>query len=239
MIVAPIVAPADNTTSYMAEKLLWIAPGTWIEETSGRLLSGAKDGSTMLSRGYSLNEVPVLVKAGAVIPTVPLPVGDTIGVAGRQYETLVLTIMPGSEAGETTIYEDDGSTTAYLNGASATTSCHTPGHKGIRLSALTLRHKASMQSYQALDLLFWSLYTGLLWTLYLMARKYPSHLVDMGTSLELGLTTGQMQQQLCVYLLIKSQQAFLLKWHLHQYCSKYCTTWRRQGYGETRHSSQG
>ena len=121
MIVAPIVAPVSNTT-YMAQKSLWIAPGSWIEETTGRVFDGAADGSTTASRGYALDEVPVLIKAGAVLPTVPLRMGDTIGVAGRQYDALVLTIMPGASQGTTTIYEDDGSTTAYVKGASAVTT---------------------------------------------------------------------------------------------------------------------
>lgn len=121
MIVAPVVAPASNTT-YMAQKSWWIAPGSWIEETSGRVFNGAKDGSTTASRSYALDEVPVLIKAGAVLPTVPLRMGDTIGVAGRQYDALVLTVMPGATTGTTSIYEDDGSTTAYVKGASATTT---------------------------------------------------------------------------------------------------------------------
>ena len=62
---------------------------------------------------YALHEIPVLVRAGAIITTLPSVVGDTIGVASRQYTSLIHTIYPGAKKGSSVVYEDDGSTTRY------------------------------------------------------------------------------------------------------------------------------
>jgi len=62
---------------------------------------------------YALHEIPVLVRAGAIITTLPSVVGDTIGVASRQYTSLIHTIYPGAKQGSSVVYEDDGSTTRY------------------------------------------------------------------------------------------------------------------------------
>jgi hypothetical protein len=42
--------------------------------------------------------------------------GDAIGLAARQYKELTLTIYPGKSNYMTSLYEDDGITTGYLNG---------------------------------------------------------------------------------------------------------------------------
>lgn len=83
---------------------------------------GAADGSTVLTKQYALSEIPVFVKAGAVIPTRPIVTGDTIGKAEEQYDALAFTIYPGAASGGTTVYEDDAKTSAYLDGFSAWTN---------------------------------------------------------------------------------------------------------------------
>lgn len=41
MMIAPIVTPADRMKSdIMVEKTVWIPPGFWIEENSGKWLQG-------------------------------------------------------------------------------------------------------------------------------------------------------------------------------------------------------
>lgn len=115
MWIAPVVSPISQNTS-MASKTLWIPPGMWIEAERGTVISGKSDGSTVVTHEYDLSEIPVFVKAGAIIPGIPVRHGDTVGVARRQYRTLVLTVYPGAAAGRTEIYEDDGETTAYVSG---------------------------------------------------------------------------------------------------------------------------
>ena len=113
MVVSPITSPSSNATSYLASKKWWVPPGKWIEKNSHDMLSGNDDGSTFVSRLYALDEIPVLVRAGAVLTTSPSVLGDTIGVAGRQFDSFVHEIYPGAANGSSMIYEDDGATLNY------------------------------------------------------------------------------------------------------------------------------
>ena len=62
----------------------------------------------------------MFVRAGALVPSVPLVDGDTLGVAARQYTAIEFSLYPGGAAsGSTRVYEDDGATTAYTRGAYA------------------------------------------------------------------------------------------------------------------------
>ena len=47
---------------------------------------------------------------------------SVLGLAAQQYTTLGFSIFPGASSGSGTVYEDDGATTAYINGESATTT---------------------------------------------------------------------------------------------------------------------
>jgi hypothetical protein len=61
----------------------------------------------------------VFIKAGSIIPTVPLTPGAMVGLAGRQFAALEWTVYPGASAGAFDVYEDDGISYAYLNGSFA------------------------------------------------------------------------------------------------------------------------
>lgn len=119
MIVAPVVRPALD--SNMAKKSVWVPPGQWYEQETGFLHTGAADGSTILTKLFDLSEIPIFYRAGAVIPSIPVPVGDTLGLAQRAYTALNFAIVPGSSSGSGRVYEDDGFTMDYLNGSSAMT----------------------------------------------------------------------------------------------------------------------
>jgi hypothetical protein len=67
----------------MAPKTLWVPPGQWLELPTGRVHSGS--GSSPLSKLYDLTEVPVFVKAGAMLPSQPVTLGETVGLASRAY----------------------------------------------------------------------------------------------------------------------------------------------------------
>jgi MraZ protein len=43
------------------------------------IITGNKDGTTLLNRMVHLNNVPVFVKAGAIIPTIPIKLGNMFG----------------------------------------------------------------------------------------------------------------------------------------------------------------
>jgi hypothetical protein len=99
----------------MAVSTIWIPPGTWYEKTTGTLLTGASDGSSLLTKSFDLSEIPIFIRGGAIIPKVPVPPGNTLGIARRQYTTLILDIYPGSNSGSIKLYEDDGISVDYLD----------------------------------------------------------------------------------------------------------------------------
>lgn len=134
MMLAPVVVESDYETS-LATTTIWIPPGTWYERDTARSVVGAADGSTTQTRAFDIREVPAYIKAGAVIPTIPIVEGDTIGVAQRQcvqlarpalcatiltlghvprFTTLEFSIYPGATSGQGKVYEDDGQTTACV-----------------------------------------------------------------------------------------------------------------------------
>lgn len=64
----------------------------------------------------------MFAKAGSIIPKRNMKQSPTLGAAEMVYNELRLDIIPGSLTGQTTIYEDDGKTVAYLDGYSTTIS---------------------------------------------------------------------------------------------------------------------
>jgi hypothetical protein len=46
---------------------------------------------------YDITEVPVFIKAGSVIPRLPLPSGNVVGKAMDMYEVLMFDIFSGRE----------------------------------------------------------------------------------------------------------------------------------------------
>ncbi len=103
MLVAPIATPVSDETR-LATKSIWLPPGTWIEWFTGTELKGP----VRVERSFALDEIPVYVKAGAVIP-----------MQGKK--ALVLTIFPG-ESGETRLYEDAENTLGYMSSEFAWTT---------------------------------------------------------------------------------------------------------------------
>ena len=102
MIVDPVVAPLDDTG--LATVTSWLPPGEWIEWATGTHLRGP----TQVTRTFSLDQIPVWARAGAIVPMQPPThrVGDVAG------DTLVLTIFPGA-SGSTRVYDDAGNSDAY------------------------------------------------------------------------------------------------------------------------------
>jgi alpha-glucosidase (family GH31 glycosyl hydrolase) len=103
MIVAPI-ATELNKDSQLATKSIWLPPGEWIEWFSGEHLKGP----AKLDRTFALNEIPVYVRAGAIVPMQPKM--DYTGQ--KPVDPLILTVMPGV-SGHTRIYDDAGDTLGY------------------------------------------------------------------------------------------------------------------------------
>jgi alpha-glucosidase (family GH31 glycosyl hydrolase) len=103
MLVAPIAAPVSDETR-LATKTIWLPTGTWIEWFTGTELKGP----VKIDRTFALDEIPVYVRAGAVVPMQP----KMRNVAEKPVDPLILTIFPG-ESGETRVYEDASNTLGY------------------------------------------------------------------------------------------------------------------------------
>lgn len=111
MLVAPVVAALD-TLSMLATQRVWLPEGEWVEWFTGSRLTGPG----VHERRFALDEVPVYVKAGSVIPMQP-----ALQNAGLQKpDPCILTVFPGSE-GTCSLYEDEGNTQGYQGAAYART----------------------------------------------------------------------------------------------------------------------
>lgn len=127
MWVAPVVSRA-NTTDDLVEMKVWVPPGKWIGVRGGRVLNGAEDGSTYSSLLVDLTEIPIFSRAGAIIPSIPVIPGTTVGLAMKPYYDLIWTVYLADGAprsGRGILYEDDGTTTNYhVNSSFAKTTAY-------------------------------------------------------------------------------------------------------------------
>ena len=101
LLVAPVVEKGATSRS------LYLPPGTWFDFWTHERHEGARE----LVRKVDLGDLPLYVRAGAVLPTGP----------PRQYTAepvdgpLTMTIFPGAE-GVSSLYEDDGESFDFRKG---------------------------------------------------------------------------------------------------------------------------
>ena len=112
MLVAPITAPMD-TENELATKKIWLPAGEWIEWFTGTRLQGPAE----MERKFSLGQIPVYVKAGAVIPMEP----QMLHTGEKPMDPLILTIFPG-ESGTGRVYSDQGNSVGYEKSQSTWTT---------------------------------------------------------------------------------------------------------------------
>jgi alpha-glucosidase (family GH31 glycosyl hydrolase) len=109
MIVAPIASPVDPTTQ-LANASVWIPNGEWIEVPTGRHFTGSAEET----RAFSIDQIPVYVHGGAIIPRQP-----AMGYTGQKpVDPLILQIYPLSD-GQTSnyvLYDDASESEAYKRG---------------------------------------------------------------------------------------------------------------------------
>ena len=121
LLVSPVTTPIDNATR-LATRSVWLPPSSsWYEVGTGALL----EGGTTLTKGYDLTEVPLFVRAGAVVPSTDVGAGATTlgGAMSTVYSALTFSIYPGATEGSGVAYEDDGVSDEYLVGHHATVTC--------------------------------------------------------------------------------------------------------------------
>ena len=114
MLVAPVVAPADKTTGLAFEKV-WLPAGEWIEWPSGKHFTGP----TTVERGFSIDQIPVYLKAGAIVPMQPA----MLYTGQRPVDPLIVNVWPlgPGQTSAYSIYEDSGASVDYQRGIFART----------------------------------------------------------------------------------------------------------------------
>ena len=102
MIVAPIThsMKGQNTMS----QTVWLPEGNWYDFRNNNLISGGKD----FTGDYALDEEPVFVKAGSIIPMQTAKQRIT----GSVMDTVILTVYPAAAA-SFNMYEDAGDNEDY------------------------------------------------------------------------------------------------------------------------------
>jgi alpha-glucosidase (family GH31 glycosyl hydrolase) len=142
MIVAPVTSPLDPA-SQLAKRSVWLPPGDWIEWTTGARIHGPAS----FERSFRLDEIPVYVRAGVIIPMQSatqsaaqpeIPALSSSGGAVQasprtspvsalreqlSSDPLILEVFPDAP-GEGRLYEDSSDSLAYKGTAFARTRFH-------------------------------------------------------------------------------------------------------------------
>jgi alpha-glucosidase (family GH31 glycosyl hydrolase) len=114
MLAAPVVAPSDKTSG-LASQRVWLPQGEWIEWPTGKHFSGP----ATVDRSFSIEQTPVYLKAGAIVPMQP-PMRYT---GEKPVDPLIVNVWPlapGSSSSYS-LYEDSGIATEYQRGVFART----------------------------------------------------------------------------------------------------------------------
>ncbi len=103
MIVSPVTSPEDPD-SMLSKKKVWLPEGKWIEWFKGRII----DGPGVFERSFSIDEIPVYLKAGSIVPMQP----KMRNTHEKPVDPLILMVFP-YDSGEFELYEDEGNTLGY------------------------------------------------------------------------------------------------------------------------------
>jgi len=106
MLVAPVLDPSGNQTIYFP-------PGQWIDFFTGKRYRGG----TTITRHYAVDETPVFVREGAIIPEQSVSEYSN----AKPLDTVILNVY-GSGEGRFDLYDDDGVSLAYSEGQYAQTA---------------------------------------------------------------------------------------------------------------------
>jgi alpha-glucosidase (family GH31 glycosyl hydrolase) len=125
LIVAPIIAAGDPATG-LARRAVWLPAGEWIGWFSGEHVKGP----AVVTRNYALDEIPVFVRAGAIIPMQ----GKARRAGAGSGDPLVLAVFSGAN-GATRVYEDGGDSVGYQHGEFSFTPVRTsnPSDRSLRI----------------------------------------------------------------------------------------------------------
>jgi len=105
LIIAPVI---DSMGVELAStKKIWLPKGKWIDLSKGALLEGDRE----FESKYTIDEIPVFAKAGAIIPMMP----EMNSTNAKPVDPLILNVYPGAN-GSAEIYDDGGNSQSYQKG---------------------------------------------------------------------------------------------------------------------------
>jgi len=109
MIVAPVTTPADEATGLASEDV-WLPKGEWVEWMTGKKIAGP----VTVKREFSIGQIPVYVRAGAVVPMMP----KMEYTGEKPVDPLIATVMPMTDGAKSRyeVYEDSGKAEEYKDG---------------------------------------------------------------------------------------------------------------------------
>lgn len=103
IMVAPATSPSKDGYTMVR---VWLPEGEWYEWHTGTLLKGGQ----IVERPFSIDEYPIYVKAGAVLP---MYTKNVMNLSGND-EEIVVTLYPGGTGNSSfTLYEDNGNDKHY------------------------------------------------------------------------------------------------------------------------------
>ena len=101
MIVSPITCPRDPAARAASAKT-WLPEGQWADFFNGRIYTGGR----MMELYRSIDEIPVLMKAGAIVPLKDMTESDS---SIENPEALEIRVFPSAD-GAFILWEDSGDT---------------------------------------------------------------------------------------------------------------------------------
>ncbi|MRW88377.1 DUF5110 domain-containing protein [Duganella sp. FT80W] len=109
LLVAPVYR--SQAVSQGWRRAIHLPEGRWFDYWDGRQATAGKEGRD-IDLAVTLDKLPVFVRAGAILPMYPEMLYD----GQKPKDTLTLDLYPQG-ASEYTLYEDDGNTRRYQDGA--------------------------------------------------------------------------------------------------------------------------
>ena len=105
VLVAPVTAPVENG---YAQVRVWLPEGEWYEWHTGALLKG----NQIVERSFAVDEYPIYIKAGAILP---MYLDNVMNLNGNDEEVAVTVFPGGGDTAEFKLYEDNGNDKNYAS----------------------------------------------------------------------------------------------------------------------------
>jgi Glycosyl hydrolases family 31/Domain of unknown function (DUF5110) len=114
LIAAPVTSAVDKTTRLASENV-WLPAGDWIEWPTGRHFAGPVN----VQRNFAIDQIPVYVRAGAIIPMQP----PMLSTGAKPVDPLIVNVWPlaSGQSSSYSVYEDSGVSVEYQRGVFART----------------------------------------------------------------------------------------------------------------------